>query len=447
MKKSNYNIFIPQKGFVIGYNSFTNKHIGLPRNVYNLLTQEDDLTVFMETYPKHFDGLVEYGFIIDDFVDELSLIRLRNKDEAFASRNLYLMIYPTQDCNLKCWYCYESHVKDSLMTPEVMERVYKLVENKLTSNEFDSLQLGFFGGEPLTNFENIAFPLAKTLKQMVEAKGKKFHSFFVTNGSLITPEMIPLLKEINPYFQITIDGCKEKHNKVRIWKKDNGPTYDTIIDAIKMITTQIYDSKEYSRPIVTLRINYDNQTLKHITDVLDDINEIDRNSLTIHFERVWQTRHLVDDEQYDLFRNVFKQFYMHGFHLHHGCFGIRNVSCPAETNSFIIVNYNGLLYRCNGRTLTPDTKEGELSDDGTITWDTNIKAKRLGLSTFENPKCLNCIMLPQCLGPCSQKLTEHGEVNDEICSLKSLDLPLEEYIAMRFEMKYYNDLNNEENEI
>lgn len=56
-------------------------------------------------------------------------------------------------------------------------------------------------------------------------------------------------------------------------------------------------------------------------------------------------------------------------------------------------------------------------------------------------------MLPQCLGPCSQKLKEHGEVRDEICSLASLDLPLEEYIAMRFEMKYYNDLNCEKNEI
>ena len=88
MKKSNYNIFIPKTGFVVGYNSFTNKHIGLPHKVYNLFVEENDISVFKGRYPKHFDGLVEYGFIIDDTVDELSQIRLRNKEEAFASRNL-----------------------------------------------------------------------------------------------------------------------------------------------------------------------------------------------------------------------------------------------------------------------------------------------------------------------------------------------------------------------
>ena len=70
----------------------------------------------------------------------------------------------------------------------------------------------------------------------------------------------------------------------------------------------------------------------------------------------------------------------------------------------------------------------------------------MGLATFENPRCLNCIMLPQCLGPCSQKLMEDGEINDEICSLASLDIPLEEYLTIDFEMKYYRNFIIENNE-
>lgn len=447
MKKSNYNIFVPKTGFVIGYNTFTNKHIGLPHKVYDAFMATDNIVTFEKEYPKHYEGLVEYGFIIEDSKDELERIRLRNKETAFASRELYIMVYPTQDCNLKCWYCYESHVKDTIMSEEVMNRIFKLVERKLESNEFDSLQLGFFGGEPLTNFEKVAYPLAKTIKEMVEGKNKHFHSFFVTNGSLITPQMIPLFKEINPYFQITLDGNKERHNKVRIWKKDDGPTYDTIISAVKMITTEIFDKEQYDIPILTLRINYDNQTLKQIEDVLADIKDIDRRSISVHFERVWQTKHLVDKEQQELLRNTLKAFIGSGFYINQGCFGIKNTSCPAETTSFIIVNYNGLLYRCNGRTLTPETKEGELLEDGTIALDPNIKAKRMGLATFENPRCLNCIMLPQCLGPCSQKLMEDGEINDEICSLASLDISLEEYLTIDFEMKYYRNLIIENNEV
>lgn len=446
MKKSNYNIYIPKTGFVIGYNTFTNKHIGLPHNVLNAFIAADNLETFQTEYPKHYEGLVEYGFIIKDSMDELEQIRLRNKETAFASRELYIMVYPTQDCNLKCWYCYESHVKDTIMSEEVMNRIFKLVERKLKANEFDSLQLGFFGGEPLIDFEIVAYPLAKTLKAMVEDNNKHFHSFFVTNGSLITPKMIPLLKEINPYFQITLDGSKERHNKIRIWKNNDGPTYDTIISAVKMITTEIYNEEQYNIPILTLRINYDNQTLKEINYVLDDIKDIDRKSISVHFERVWQTKHLVDKEQQELLCNTLKSFIKSGFYINQGCFGIKNVSCPAETTSLIIVNYNGLLYRCNGRTLTPDTKEGELQEDGTMTLDLNIKARRMGLATFENPRCLNCIMLPQCLGPCSQKLMEVGEVNDENCSLASLDIPLEEYLTIDFEMKYYRNFIIENNE-
>lgn len=440
MKKSNYNIFIPQTGFVIGYNTFTNKHIGLPHKIYDAFIKTRELKTFKVAYPKHYDGLVEYGFIIDDSMDELGQIRLKNKEKSFASRELYIMVYPTQDCNLKCWYCYESHVKDTIMSKEVMNRIVKLVNKKLELNEFDSLQLGFFGGEPLTDFENVAYPLAKDLKTIVESKNKHFHSFFVTNGSLITPQMIPLFKEINPYFQITIDGCKERHNKVRIWKKDDKPTYDTIIHAVKMITSDIYNEDQYDIPILTLRINYDNQTLKHIAEVLDDIKDINRKSVSVHFERVWQTKHLVDNEQQELLRNTLKAFINNGFYINQGCFGIKNVSCPAETVSFIIVNYNGLLYRCNGRTLTPENKEGELQEDGAMILDPNIKARRMGLATFENARCLSCIMLPQCLGPCSQKLMEDGEVNDENCSLASLDISLEEYLAIDFEMKYYRNL-------
>ena len=47
----------------------------------------------------------------------------------------------------------------------------------------------------------------------------------------------------------------------------------------------------------------------------------------------------------------------------------------------------------------------------------------------------------------SQKLMEDGEINDEICSLASLDIPLEEYLTIDFEMKYYRNSIIENNEV
>ncbi|WP_356907271.1 SPASM domain-containing protein [Bacteroides acidifaciens] len=97
--------------------------------------------------------------------------------------------------------------------------------------------------------------------------------------------------------------------------------------------------------------------------------------------------------------------------------------------------YDGSLYRCNGRTLHPELKEGELSEDGDLIWDEPMQAARLGLATFENPHCLGCKMLPRCMGPCSQKLAEHNGFCDKICTLKTMDIPLNEYLLMEFEKR------------
>lgn len=102
----------------------------------------------------------------------------------------------------------------------------------------------------------------------------------------------------------------------------------------------------------------------------------------------------------------------------------------------MIINYDGKLYKCNGRTLTPETSEGNLEYDGTIKWDESKIQKRINKPTFDNPRCLNCKILPLCLGPCSQKLMETGHICDNICSLKSIDIPFEDYLKMEFEMRY-----------
>lgn len=89
--------------------------------------------------------------------------------------------------------------------------------------------------------------------------------------------------------------------------------------------------------------------------------------------------------------------------------------------------------------MTEETKEGILNDNGKIEWDKNRIAKRLGKTTFENPMCLKCKMLPQCMGPCSQKNMEHNwDKLENVCSLHSLDLSLEQYILLKCEIECIN---------
>ncbi len=435
MKHSKYNILIPTNGFCIIYNSFTDKFIGLSHKIANDFNDTNDFDAFHDRYETAYEKLKSLGMIIDDTTDELSLIKADYDSTVKGGDNLYIMIYPTQDCNLKCWYCYESHVANSLMSPKVMQATYNAVKKKLEAKHYESLLIGFFGGEPLTNFYDIAYPLSVKIKQFAENNGTKFSTFFVTNASLINKGMVEKLKDINPLFQITFDGTKEKHDTVRIWKKDNKGTYETIINAVKIISNSIY-STFTDDPTITIRINYDNQTLKNIDGLIADLEGVNKDNVIIHFERVWQTRNLVDDEQRELLINAFRKFINAGYTIKHGVFKRKKVSCPSDTYDFMIVNYDGKLYKCNGRTLTPETNEGVLTDDGTIKWDENKLRKRLEKPTFDNPRCLNCKILPLCLGPCSQKLMESGHICDNICSLKSIDISFEDYLKMEFEMRY-----------
>ncbi len=429
MKKSNYNLFIKQKGLMICFNSFTHTLLCVSNNVYeafNILNESE----FRNIYPKQHTAFIEGGFLISEDRNELDEIRLRHKIEAFTpSRNFNLMIFPTQDCNLKCWYCYETHVENSRMKEDIQENIIKFVEQKIKMNNLDSFHLSFFGGEPLLDFDKIAYPLSVKIKDICEKHNIKFTTFFVTNATLINEDNIYRIKSINPSFQITLDGYKPKHDKVRIQKNGISGSYDKIIKALHLISLNISD--EYIKPnrLATIRINYDNNTLRNIDNLVEDLKSLDKSKFVIHFERVWQTVDNVDEEQKKLLLHSMRKFIKAGFDVNTGNFKKSNVSCPAEKLDFLIINYDGYIYKCNGRDLQKGKHEGILSPNGNVEWNSGALSKRLGKTTFENPMCLKCKILPLCMGPCSQKCIEK-EWKDlhEVCSLKSLGLSLDEYL-------------------
>ena len=433
MKQSAYNVFVQAKGAVLGFNTFRNQYLALSHEAYRALRTfetQGDSKELSERYPNIWTQLQHLGFIVEDDFDELALLRLSNKQECFASRHYHLMVYPTQDCNLCCWYCYENHVPNTRMSAEVCDSIVAYVQNLVEQNAFDSFRLSFFGGEPLLDFESIAYPLAQKIKQLVEDANKPFTSFFVTNGSLIDESIVDCLRKINPRLQITLDGNRDKHNQVRKWKMKGKPTYDKIIGALHALAK----CDEIVPLGITLRINYDNKTLEKLPEILEDLEGIDKRKLCLHFERVWQTADCVDSSQRSRLLEVMRLFLANGYMVDHGVFRPKACSCPAETYSYAIVNYDGSVHKCNGRTLSANTTLGTLHN-GSITWNVPKLAKRIGLATFENPDCLACKMLPLCMGPCSQKLEEHGGFDPSICSMHSIDTSLEEYIALDFQTK------------
>ena len=150
---------------------------------------------------------------------------------------------------------------------------------------------------------------------------------------------------------------------------------------------------------------------------------------------MWQTVDSVDNEQRDLLLKALIDFTERGFVVNQGSFRQKDYSCPAECYNYAIINHDGSVHKCNGRTLSKKSACGKIALTGQIEWDINKIAKRIGLATFENPSCIKCKMLPLCMGPCSQKLMEMGGFDKQICSMKSVDTSLNDYILQDFRSK------------
>lgn len=278
MKDSKYNIFTQTHKGVICFNTYKESYLFLSNDAYQQIKNEN----YTALNPKTYKILMENGFLITDEKDEFNELT-EEYENAITNTIYHLTLLPSLDCNLRCWYCFEKHIKGSRLSSEIQEAIFQHVVSIFESKHIEHLKVELFGGEPLLYFKEELFPLLDRIKKYVEKINKDVTFFFVTNAVCITDDMLPLFKSLNAIFQISIDGYREKHNKVKRNHEGIKDTYGKVIDIIHKLT-QYYDTH------INLRINYDDQTLEHIEDVIKDIVDIDRRQLGIHLERVWQTQ-------------------------------------------------------------------------------------------------------------------------------------------------------------
>lgn len=187
-----------------------------------------------EVHPDFFEMLVLNGFIIEDNIDEFKLVENKLKNVINRKDVYRLIINPTMNCNFKCWYCYETHIKDSKMDKNNIDKITKFISNIL-DDEIKLLQISFFGGEPLLYYSKVVKPILEYANAISTEKNIFINSDFTTNGFLIDENMIESFKKLNvKNLQITLDGHKELHDNVRYISKKRG-SYDKNLDNIFLL--------------------------------------------------------------------------------------------------------------------------------------------------------------------------------------------------------------------
>lgn len=433
MKESFYNIYVPLSDKIIAYNTLRDNYALLSMPVYNKI-QEGKIS---ELEIKDSETLKETGCVVDEEINELELLKEEYASVVSKENGVYeLTLLPSLDCNLRCWYCFEHHVKGSRMASVVQDNIFQYVSTLLEKENIQYLNVEMFGGEPLLYFEEELYPLLKRIQTVAEEKGKGVSFFFVTNATCIKEKHIPMFADLKAKFQISIDGYKEKHNQVKRDVNSKEATYEKVMNIIHLLCNS------YDECYINLRINYDNETLQHIGDVIRDIVDIDRKKLGIHLERVWQTTG--DKDSSNWVKNAIKLILGNGFTCSYMNLSRRSYSCKTSKVNQSIISFDGKVYKCSGRNFTPELQEGQLNATGEIIWDTDKLQKRLGIQTYKHEKCESCKLLPLCWGPCAQKQLEYPNEISRFCQLENMEMSLEEYVYFAFNNQLINNKLYEE---
>ncbi len=146
---------------------------------------------------------------------------------ALDNRKLSLILYPTEDCNFRCSYCYEEHTKGK-MSPSVIKAIKRLIDSRLEEPEFHSLSLQWFGGEPLLAQDIIEDMATHVLARTSRRKNFNFDMGITTNAYLLTREVAAQLASLGTtFYQVSLDGDQALHDTTRK-RKDGAGTFNVI---------------------------------------------------------------------------------------------------------------------------------------------------------------------------------------------------------------------------
>lgn len=130
-------------------------------------------------------------------------------------------------CNLACSYCYNGRKFHRPMPRDVMRAG---VEMAFLGKD---ARLSFFGGEPLLELDLMREAIALARRIEKERDGKIPLRFsMTTNGTLVTPEVVEMLRMERFHLVFSLDGCREAHDLTRIYP-DGASSYDLIVENLK----------------------------------------------------------------------------------------------------------------------------------------------------------------------------------------------------------------------
>jgi len=192
------------------------------------------------------EGLVGQGLLHSD---DKYMDKVLSETRAHHTKALCLNI--AHDCNIRCGYCFAStgdyHGGRKLMPFSVASGAIDFLLE--TSGSRKRLEVDFFGGEPLMNFDVVRETVLYA-REKEKQYGKRIGFTITTNGTLLTREIEEFINENMDNIVLSIDGRKQVNDRMRKFTDGTG-TYDGIMPKLKSFVASRGDKSYYIRGTFT----------------------------------------------------------------------------------------------------------------------------------------------------------------------------------------------------
>jgi len=346
--------------------------------------------------------LTTNGVMIDDDLDEMKEVQVKYERFKYDKRNLLFTILNSYECNLDCPYCYEKKNKEEIaLDVDKARLIIQFITQQIIKNHSTGLSLFFFGGEPLLK-PHLLLNVASILRQWCQANLVFFELGIVTNGTLLSPEIISQLKEFeNVFIQITLDGPEEVHNKRRIYREGKGGTYSEIIGALQRCQQTNFKIK--------IRINVDQENCEQIPLLLDELIDHGLQGSKLTFAALTPLTkacalygsYLEARRMSSILANLWEISLQKGFRLDISP-KATPVYCGGLTDAAYIIDPYLDLYKCFGSVGLKEHRIGYLHrEKGFIEDRAYYELLARNPFHFKKKSCLKCKLLPTCGGGCA----------------------------------------------
>lgn len=203
--------------------------------IFNLLTREVILLTKDEFLNcENNDYLRKQWFVVPHEINEKEIASFCKTVILSHRKDLSIItgytIFPTTDCNARCFYCFEKGRSVATMTEDTARKVAQYIKTHCGNKE---VKIRWFGGEPLMNANAI-----NIICECLREYGVKFSSTMVSNGLLFSDKLIEKATTLwnLEAVQITLDGTEKVYNKVKAYVNCSESAYNIVMSNIQNLT-------------------------------------------------------------------------------------------------------------------------------------------------------------------------------------------------------------------